>query len=309
MNQALRNQILEEWAAHGPRERERKSRQTPPEGVKAFRDLSYEDDGDWRHRYDVFVPEHAEGPLPLIIDVHGGGWMFGTKELNEYYCMALASDGFAVADINYTLVPDTTLVGQLREVVAAWNWIGAHAAQVQGDASRIFVTGDSAGAMLVLLACAVAGKPDGPAIPPIQPRIQGMFLDCPVSCLHEAFARGSEKDKESIRMILGADPADYPYWNAVDPTGFLPGCTLPPLVLFTTTGDAKYGWQAVLLHQYLEQYRIPHRYLVDEHGLGHVFNVLNPQEAESRTVNHLTTTFFRTGTIASAERIAIFPDF
>jgi acetyl esterase/lipase len=51
-----------------------------PEGAKAFRDLAYVTEGHKQQKLDLFVPENANSPAPLILWVHGGGWQSGSKE-------------------------------------------------------------------------------------------------------------------------------------------------------------------------------------------------------------------------------------
>ena len=51
-----------------------------PEGTKVFRNLEYVQGGHERQKLDLYVPEKADGPLPVIVWVHGGGWMGGSKE-------------------------------------------------------------------------------------------------------------------------------------------------------------------------------------------------------------------------------------
>ena len=51
-----------------------------PEGTKAHRDLAYVKDGHERNKLDLYLPEKADGPLPLIVWVHGGGWLAGSKD-------------------------------------------------------------------------------------------------------------------------------------------------------------------------------------------------------------------------------------
>src|SRR5436305_1149801 len=71
----------------------------PPEGVQALRDLEYVPNGHERQKLDLYLPEKAEGPLPVIVWIHGGAWRAGSKN----YCPAVpySAKGFAVAGINY----------------------------------------------------------------------------------------------------------------------------------------------------------------------------------------------------------------
>ena len=59
--------------------------QTEPEGIKRICNIPYIDDGNPLHLLDVFYPENTSEKLPVIIDIHGGGWMYGTKEINKYH--------------------------------------------------------------------------------------------------------------------------------------------------------------------------------------------------------------------------------
>ena len=54
---------------------------------------------------DVYYLKENAGKLPVIVNVHGGGWVYGTKEVYQFYCMSLAQRGFAVVNFNYRLAP------------------------------------------------------------------------------------------------------------------------------------------------------------------------------------------------------------
>ncbi len=61
----------------------RMKREKYPEGIKEYRDIPYLDDGDMYHLLDIYMPADAGTSLPVMIDIHGGGWMYGTKEINR----------------------------------------------------------------------------------------------------------------------------------------------------------------------------------------------------------------------------------
>lgn len=122
-----------------------------PEGVKAYRDMEYVENGHERNKLDLFVPEKADGPLPLLIWVHGGGWQNGSKEgcppLREGY----TDRGFAVASINYRLSGHATFPAQIEDCKAAIRWLRANAKKYNLDPKRFGVWGSSAGGHLVAL--------------------------------------------------------------------------------------------------------------------------------------------------------------
>ena len=81
-----------------------------PKDVKAWKDLPYKNDGEKAHRMDVFRPKNREGEtLPVIINVHGGGLLLGSKEFNRYYCARLCELGYVV--FSYLLTYVTAMTG------------------------------------------------------------------------------------------------------------------------------------------------------------------------------------------------------
>ncbi|MBE6818619.1 MAG: alpha/beta hydrolase [Ruminococcaceae bacterium] len=145
------------WDTARKSDAENLAKQVKPKGIKEVCDLAYIDDGTWQHKLDVYYPEESENEkLPVIIDVHGGGWMYGDKELNKFYNLYLAARGFCVFNMSYSLVPDCADPAvQLREVMQALKWIGEHMKDYPADESKIMLTGDSAGGMLAGFAAAL----------------------------------------------------------------------------------------------------------------------------------------------------------
>ena len=62
-------------------------------------------------KLDVYRQKDATGKLPVIVSVHGGGWVYGDKERYQFYCMDLAERGFAVVNFSYRLAPEYKFSG------------------------------------------------------------------------------------------------------------------------------------------------------------------------------------------------------
>jgi acetyl esterase/lipase len=122
-----------------------------PEGVKAFRDVAYVADGHVRQKLDLYVPEKAVGPMPLIVWVHGGGWQNGSKEGCPPLRQGFPQRGYAVASLNYRLSGDAVFPAQIEDCKAAIRWLRAHAKDYGIDPGRFGVWGSSAGGHLVAL--------------------------------------------------------------------------------------------------------------------------------------------------------------
>lgn len=121
--------------------------QKTPDSVERLDDLSYGVHGKW-NLLDLYRPRAAEGKLPVIVSIHGGAWVYGTKEVYQFYCMSLAQRGFAVVNFNYRLAPEHPFPAALEDINEVFWWVIRHAEQYGMDKENLFVVGDSAGAQL-----------------------------------------------------------------------------------------------------------------------------------------------------------------
>lgn len=122
-----------------------------PDGVKAYRDLTYVYNGQARQKLDLYVPEKASQPLPLIIWVHGGGWQAGSKDGCPPLRQGFVARGYAVASLDYRLSDDAVFPAQIEDCKAAVRWLRAHAKEYGLNPDRFGVWGSSAGGHLVAL--------------------------------------------------------------------------------------------------------------------------------------------------------------
>jgi acetyl esterase/lipase len=129
-----------------------------PEGVKLLRNLQYVEGGHERNRLDLYLPEKAEGRLPVVVWIHGGGWRGGGKE--NCPAVPLAAKGYAVASINYRLSQHSLFPAQIEDCKAAIRWLRANAAKYHLDPEHIGVWGGSAGGHLVALLGTTGGVKD-----------------------------------------------------------------------------------------------------------------------------------------------------
>lgn len=99
---------------------------TVPADVECFRDIVYGEDEKWQS-LDVYRPKDRAGELlPVIVSVHGGGWVYGDKERYQYYCMSLAQRGFAVVNFTYRLAPENKYPASLEDTNLVFKWVLEH---------------------------------------------------------------------------------------------------------------------------------------------------------------------------------------
>jgi len=102
---------------------------------------------------DIHVPNGA-GPFPVLVYLHGGGWILGSPKTHRRVGYRFAEAGYLVFNVHYRLAPEHPFPGGFDDCVAAIRWAAAHAADYGGDADRLVVGGDSAGGNLAAAAAA-----------------------------------------------------------------------------------------------------------------------------------------------------------
>jgi acetyl esterase/lipase len=138
----------------------------PHPGVEHLTNIAYGSHS--RQQLDIYRPADASAfanqPCPVLLHVHGGGWMLGHKHQQGLPLMHyLAQHGWICVDINYRLAPKDPYPQCLLDVKTAIAWLKQHIAEYGGDPDFIALTGGSAGAHLCTLA---ALTPDHPEFQP-----------------------------------------------------------------------------------------------------------------------------------------------
>ncbi|MFM7141260.1 MAG: alpha/beta hydrolase, partial [Alphaproteobacteria bacterium] len=96
----------------------------------------------------VYSPATGD-PRPLLVYLHGGGWVLGSVDTADVACRALAAAaGCVLVSVDYRLAPEHKFPVPLDDCVAAVRWLAANPAEVGADPARIAVGGDSAGGNL-----------------------------------------------------------------------------------------------------------------------------------------------------------------
>ena len=90
-----------------------------PEDVEEIRDIPYLPDTEPAHRMDVYRPKRTDGPLPVVLDVHGGGLAMGSKTYNRWFNAQLCRRGFLVYSADYRLVPEHRVFDACADISAA----------------------------------------------------------------------------------------------------------------------------------------------------------------------------------------------
>lgn len=278
--------MYENWLA------KRSEDYTFPQTVEILPDIPYLDDGKVCHRMDVYRPKSFGGSLPVIVNLHGGGLVLCTKEVNRPFCAELAKRGFLVICVDYPLVPDVTVPQMLGDVCAGLDWVSELLEQYGGNPEQVFLTGDSAGAFLSVYGVAaqkseVIAKAAGVKPPELEIRglglINGMFHTA--ECDETGFFL--RKD------FYGKHWRRHPLLPYLKPEKREVVSLMPPTFLVTGKAD-RLRMSTVRFHKGLQRYGIDCR-LLDfpaNPKLGHDFAIMDPEVAESQRVLDDMTGFF-----------------
>jgi para-nitrobenzyl esterase len=161
-------------------------------GVVGIADLVYSVQPGFRPlRLDLYVPPGAPGSHPLVVFIHGGGWVSGhTRHSGAFedwpgVLASLAAKGYVVASVEYRLSGEARFPAAIQDIKAAIRWLRAHASRFGIDRQRAVVWGGSAGGQLAALAatsCGAAALQPAPLPPapggPAAPRPEDTESDC-----------------------------------------------------------------------------------------------------------------------------------
>jgi len=119
--------------------------------MTVLRDIEYIPGGHERQKLDLYLPREADpsGKRPLLVWVHGGAWLGGSKDRPP--ALRFVDQGYVVASINYRLSQHAIFPAQIEDCKAAIRWLRANASRYGYDPNRIGVWGASAGGHLVAL--------------------------------------------------------------------------------------------------------------------------------------------------------------
>ena len=132
-----------------------------PEGVRILRNVTYATVGERQLQLDLYLPDSYSAPLPIVIWIHGGGWVGGDR--SPCPIARLATRGYAVASISYRLsqgASEDKFPTALHDCKAAVRWLRVNAWRFGCDEQRIGVWGASAGGHLAALLGTVQNNPE-----------------------------------------------------------------------------------------------------------------------------------------------------
>ncbi|MFH1135764.1 MAG: alpha/beta hydrolase [Pseudomonadota bacterium] len=232
---------------------------SPPAVHHVYKNLKYGVEDN--QVLDIFTPE-GSGKRPLLLWLHGGGFLSGDKAYYYRICREFASKGLVVFNVNYRLSPQAQYPDQVRDVHLAVQWALGKARDFGGDPAALFLAGDSAGANLAATYAALA---DDSALvesfdinpPPARGAIRGLLLFYGVYDLVDLLERDFPYKESLLEAFMGPDKSSYQRrtWLASPQLHLTAG--FPPC--FVSAGEIDFAfYQSQRFCEALEARGVPH---------------------------------------------------
>lgn len=206
-------------------------------GVEVLRNVAYAAHGT-RTQLDIYRPtQRPPGGCPVLLQIHGGAWMFGSKNEQGLPLMNyLASQGWICFAINYRLAPSVPFPTQIEDCKRALQWIRRHGGEYGANPEFVAVSGGSAGGHLAALT-AMTGTTDLFSDGSGDTSVQAMV---PFYGLYDLVPRGETPNDELVISLLNQrlfhqTPEQNPeLWESACPVNYLAQPQPPAMVIHGT---------------------------------------------------------------------------
>lgn len=269
--------------------------------IKAFYDIPYVDNSDDEYNMlDIYYKKGNKKKLPVIVSIHGGGYVYGTKEVYKYYCSSLAEYDFIVVNFNYHLAPEVKFPNQLIETNMVLQWMVKNADKYYMDLNNVFIVGDSAGAQLASQFCTIYSNEEYARkfefCIPKEIKINAVALNCGIYDINKIVLASNNDGTNDIEHIV----ADYlggkleEYRDLLDVVSNITP-SFPPAYVMTATNDYL-RYEAEPMYNLLKEKEIDAVLKVygeeSQEYMGHVFHC-NMKLKEAKICNYDECMFFK----------------
>lgn len=275
----------------GESDRKRDEGLTTPSDIVRRDDISYGPHGKW-NLLDIYYTKDTDKCQPAIISIHGGAWVYGTKEVYQYYGMSLARRGFTVVNFNYRLAPENPYPAALEDINQVFTFLKEYGSEYYIDTDNLFVVGDSAGAQLASQYLTIFINPALAAhfdfkLPDV--KIRAVALNCG---LYDARKCAEEQKELSFLEYIG-EPAEEKL-ESLDTMKYI-SKDFPPAFVMSAYNDFLVE-HAQPMYEHLKKLGVECQLKIygspDDKEIGHVFHV-NVRLKEADKCNDEECEFFR----------------
>lgn len=270
----------------------RLSTQKMSEGISVLKDIPYTENADEYQLLDIYYPEGETEKRPVIIDIHGGGLMYGDKDMNRIYASRLAAKGYIVIAVNYHLCPEVLYDAQVRDLMTAYKWVAEHGEAYNCDLNNVYLVGDSAGGQLAFYTSIVNTSEELRTL--YRAPETGLTFNA-TGLISGMYDMKSGFNSVLISCMLGYEYTASPFYDVLQPEEVIDKGTLPPSYIVTSAKDFLRP-ASVQLDALLTKKGIEHQFhdweLTINRSSGHITSVAYPDLEESQVTIAEMLAFF-----------------
>ena len=263
---------------------ERLDRSAISDEITMISNISYIPDDNMEHTLDIYLCENGL-EKPILIDIHGGGFISHDKKIDSVFANVMAQKGFVVFTLNYRLAyPEYNVFNQIEDIDKATRWIIEHAASYRGDSKSIYLAGHSSGGVNAIAETLLSISSDMLSDYGFEKReykYSGLILDC--GLLH--FYKNSIAYNGMRRMVFPKSYKndrryEYLLFDRNDDVN-----RLPKTVIITNESDQlkdmSYYFNELLDKRYVEHV------LLEKGSKGHMGVIFDPKKDGMILINEI----------------------
>ncbi|HXE11201.1 MAG TPA: alpha/beta hydrolase [Bryobacteraceae bacterium] len=237
-------------------------------------------------RLDVWERRHTNQPVPTVIYIHGGGWVFGDKAGADTLLMPYIQKGWNAVNVEYRMASQSLAPAAVQDTRCALRWVFRNATKYHFDTDRLVLTGHSAGGHLALitgLLTSDAGFDDYcPADPASDKPLHAAAIVNWYGITDVADLLSGPNRKTYAVMWLGGQPGSVDLARRLSPLTYV-RAGLPPIITIHGDQDPTVPYsQAVRLHQALDKVKVPNELVTINGGHHGGFNDAQTEDAYKR---------------------------
>ena len=239
-----------------------------PQGTIIHNNVPYNNDADPRHLLDLYLPANANGKVPLVIFVHGGGWISNDKYADMGYMKKtiaeIVSNGFALASIDYRLATQAAFPALIQDCNRATSFLYDNANKYGLDRTRFAVMGFSAGGHLASLMGLAKNNNVAVFFMPNTTKVFSFKAVVDFYGPSELTSlKSSEDPKSPEAVLLGAAPMARPDLAKVaSPVTYVDKNDPPFLIIHGEKDNIVPNQQSKLLHGWLDVAGVPNELII-----------------------------------------------
>ena len=231
-------------------------------------DIVYQGANNTQLKLDVWYQHDVKTMSPTLVYIHGGGWIFGSKETSVLQFLPFLEKGWTVVNVEYRMASNSPAPAAVEDTRCALRWVYRNAAQWHFDTSKIVLTGHSAGGHLSLI---TGMLPEG----------TGLDNQCygeeklSVAAIINWFGISDVNDlikgsnlKNYAAMWMGSQPNAEEIARRVSPLTYVRSGLPPILSIHGDKDDVVPYSQSLRLHEALNKAKVPNQLLTIKDG-GH----------------------------------------